>query len=198
MVINEVIHQYLLRLTQSQMKIIGEYLHEWPAKKKITCHDIIIMNTTQQSRLLSKWNNHGFYNSYTFSNTFNFENYINEINGWHIRLYCDHNNYSIISINAGLLSREPLGTNFSKISIKIQNFSFVKMHLKISSAKWWPFCSNGDSIPRPGWVRSVVWNGVSFIRIPSIGSVQLCRVYTTDRTRKSQMAMWLDMAVRDR
>ena len=28
----------------------------------------------------------------------------------------------------------PLGTNFSEILIKIQNFSFTKMHLKISSA----------------------------------------------------------------
>ena len=31
----------------------------------------------------------------------------------------------------------------SKISIKIQNFSFTKMHLKISSAKWWP-CFQGE------------------------------------------------------
>ena len=25
--------------------------------------------------------------------------------------------------------------------IQIQKFSFIKMHLKVSSAKWWPFCS---------------------------------------------------------
>ena len=36
--------------------------------------------------------------------------------------------------NAGLLSTRPLGTNFSEILIKIQNFSFTKMHLQISSA----------------------------------------------------------------
>ena len=42
--------------------------------------------------------------------------------------------------NAGLLPIGPLGTNFSEILIKTQNFSFMKMHLKISSAKWWPFC----------------------------------------------------------
>ena len=30
--------------------------------------------------------------------------------------------------------------------MKIQNFSFTKMHLKISSAKWWPFCPGGDEI----------------------------------------------------
>ena len=34
----------------------------------------------------------------------------------------------------------PLGTNFSKIRIEIQTFSFRKMHLKKSSVKWRPFC----------------------------------------------------------
>ena len=35
-----------------------------------------------------------------------------------------------IRTNAGLLSIGPLGTNFSEIWIEIQNFSFMKMHLK--------------------------------------------------------------------
>ena len=39
-----------------------------------------------------------------------------------------------------------LGTNFSEIFNKIQNFSFTNMHLKTSSAKWPPFC--------PGWDES--------------------------------------------
>ena len=34
----------------------------------------------------------------------------------------------------------PLGTNFSEILIGILIFSFKKMNLKISSAKWRPFC----------------------------------------------------------
>ena len=34
----------------------------------------------------------------------------------------------------------PLGTNFSELLIEIQRFSFAKMHLYISSAKWRPFC----------------------------------------------------------
>ena len=42
--------------------------------------------------------------------------------------------------SAGLLSIGPLETNISEILIQIQNFSFTKMHLKISSAKRWPFC----------------------------------------------------------
>ena len=40
----------------------------------------------------------------------------------------------------------PLGTTFSEIRIKIQNFSFIKMPLKISSAKWWSFRSGGDEL----------------------------------------------------
>ena len=35
-------------------------------------------------------------------------------------------------LNADLLSIGPLGTNFVEIEIKIENFSFIKMHLKMS------------------------------------------------------------------
>ena len=41
------------------------------------------------------------------------------------------------------MSIRPLGTNFGEILIKIQNFSFTKMHLKISSAKGRPFSPKG-------------------------------------------------------
>ena len=41
--------------------------------------------------------------------------------------------------NVGILLIGPLGTNFSDIFIEIQKFSFRKMHLKMSSAKWRPF-----------------------------------------------------------
>ena len=47
---------------------------------------------------------------------------------------------AIIWNNAGLLLIEPLGTNFGEISIEIQTFSFKKIHLNMSSAKWRPFC----------------------------------------------------------
>ena len=42
--------------------------------------------------------------------------------------------------NVGILLIGPLWTNFSEISIKIQTFSLTKMRLKVSSAKWCPFC----------------------------------------------------------
>ena len=47
---------------------------------------------------------------------------------------------AIIWNNAGILSFGLLGTNFSEILIEILTFSFKKMCLKVSSAKWWPFC----------------------------------------------------------
>ena len=48
--------------------------------------------------------------------------------------------------NADLLSIGPLGTNFIEIWIKIQKFSFLKMPLKMLSAKWQPFCLGGDEL----------------------------------------------------
>ena len=46
-----------------------------------------------------------------------------------------------------------LGTNVNDILIKLQNFSIKKMHLNISSAKWWPFC--------PGWGVDISLNLLS-------------------------------------
>ena len=47
---------------------------------------------------------------------------------------------AIIWTNAGILLTEPLGTNFSEMLIKIHTFLFKKMHFKMSSGKWRPFC----------------------------------------------------------
>ena len=47
---------------------------------------------------------------------------------------------AIIWTNAGILLIWSLGTNFNEILIGIQTFSFKKMHLKMASAKWRPFC----------------------------------------------------------
>ena len=45
-----------------------------------------------------------------------------------------------ILTNAGILLIWTSGTNFSQILIQIHKFSFKKMHLKMSSGKWRPFC----------------------------------------------------------
>ena len=42
--------------------------------------------------------------------------------------------------NVGILLIGPLGTNFSEMLIEIHTFSFKKIHLKMSSGKWQPFC----------------------------------------------------------
>ena len=47
---------------------------------------------------------------------------------------------AIIWTNAGILLIWPLVTNFNEIPTEIYIFSFKKMHLKMSSAKWRPFC----------------------------------------------------------
>ena len=47
---------------------------------------------------------------------------------------------AIIWTNAGILLIGTLGTNFSEILSKIHTFSFKKMHLKMSSGRWGPFC----------------------------------------------------------
>ena len=46
----------------------------------------------------------------------------------------------IIWTNAGILLMGPLGTNFSEILIEIRTFSSNKMHLKMSSGNWLPYC----------------------------------------------------------
>ena len=47
---------------------------------------------------------------------------------------------AIISTNAGILLIGPSGTIFSENLIEIHTFSFTKIHLKMSSGKWWPCC----------------------------------------------------------
>ena len=47
---------------------------------------------------------------------------------------------AIIWTSTGIWLIGPLGTNFSEILIEIITFSFKKMHLKVSSAKWRPCC----------------------------------------------------------
>ena len=47
---------------------------------------------------------------------------------------------AIIRTNAGILLIRPLGTNFSEFLVEILIFSFMKMRLKVSSAKRRPFC----------------------------------------------------------
>ena len=60
---------------------------------------------------------------------------------------------AIIWTNAGILLIGTLGTNFCEILSEIHTFSFKKMHLKMSSAKWRAFClSLNVSTVLPFWM----------------------------------------------
>ena len=48
---------------------------------------------------------------------------------------------AIIRTNPGILLIGPSGTNFNESLMEIRPFSFKKMRLKVSSAKWRPFVS---------------------------------------------------------
>ena len=61
---------------------------------------------------------------------------------------------AIIWTNAGILltKLKPLGTNFSEILIEIHTFSFKKIHFKMSTGKWRPFCLG------PNVLIALLWN----------------------------------------
>ena len=72
---------------------------------------------------------------------------------------------AIIWANAGILLIGPLETNFSEILIETCTFSFKKMHLKMLSGKWRPFClglnvlkvaTTYETYPHPH-IQSSVW-----------------------------------------
>ena len=48
--------------------------------------------------------------------------------------------HAIIWTNAGILIIRPVGTKFIEHLVEMHTFSFKKIHLKISPAKWRPFC----------------------------------------------------------
>ena len=64
---------------------------------------------------------------------------------------------AIIRTNAGILLSGPLGTNFNEILIEIHTFSFKKMHLKRSSAKWRPFGLDFNVLRHSDTFMSVQW-----------------------------------------
>ena len=59
---------------------------------------------------------------------------------------------AIIWTNAGILLIGPLGTNVSEILIEIHIFSFKKMHFKMLSGKWQPFCFSLNVLNRLLWL----------------------------------------------
>ena len=64
---------------------------------------------------------------------------------------------AIIWTNAGILLIWPSRTNLSEISIDIQTFSFKKIHFKMLSGKWRPFCL-GLNVLNATKTRSLIIN----------------------------------------
>ena len=81
---------------------------------------------------------------------------------------------AIIWTNAEILLIEPPGTSFSGILIEIHTISFKKMQLKMSSAKWRPFCLSLNVIIR--WLRLVPEAGIKGMDKSSHPTV-FCRVW---------------------
>ena len=68
---------------------------------------------------------------------------------------------AIIWTNAGILLFGPLGTKFSELLIEIHTFSFKKIHLKMSSGKWRPFCLGLNELIHWGQVTHVWVNALT-------------------------------------
>ena len=61
---------------------------------------------------------------------------------------------AIIWTNDGILLIGTSGINFSEILIETLLFSFEKMHLKVSSVKWRPFCLGHNALIYP-WMHHI-------------------------------------------
>ena len=64
---------------------------------------------------------------------------------------------AIIWTNAGIFLIRPLGTKFIEILIEPLAFSFKKIHLKMSSGKWRPFCLGLNELTRGHGNDLTVW-----------------------------------------
>ena len=74
---------------------------------------------------------------------------------------------AIIRTIVGILLNEPLETNFSEILIEIIIFSVKKMHLKMTSGNWWPFCLGLNELLPVSWVTFIhVLGKIGFRRKP--------------------------------
>ena len=93
---------------------------------------------------------------------------------------------AIIWTNAGILLIGPLGTNFSENLIGIQTFSFKKMHSKMLSAKWRPFClglnvliwntHNIFGCDTEGWRQWLIF-GIQYFLVQGLNMVEICQYH---------------------
>ena len=61
--------------------------------------------------------------------------------------------YQVITWNnTDMLAIASLGTKRNENCINVQKFSFIKMHLKVSSSKWRPFCTGPNVLNECGFI----------------------------------------------
>ena len=82
-----------------------------------------------------------------------------------IKVHCSHvapygiNSSPHLPLNKMAILGNSTLWNLSEILIKTQNLLLTKMHLKISSVKWQPFCQGGDELIS-SQSNSVIQNGI--------------------------------------
>ena len=78
---------------------------------------------------------------------------------------------AIIWTNAGISLIRNLGTNFSEILSEINTFLFKKIHLKMSSGKWRPFCLGLNVL-----IIGKQYSGILYFTVPERKFVTKIRV----------------------
>ena len=76
----------------------------------------------------------------------------NFLSSWLLAIWCPSCE-AIIWTNAGMLLIGRLGTSFGEILIEIHIVSFMKMHVKIPSGRWRPYC-HGISVLQSGYFQN--------------------------------------------
>ena len=103
---------------------------------------------------------------------------------------------AIIWTNAGILLIGPLWTKFSEILIETHTFSLEKMHLKMSSRKWRPFCLGLNVLSMKKYMSAMIADDLAIcLHIWSPGGVFFTAWkvvhYGMCRTREIKIFTWI-------
>ena len=102
---------------------------------------------------------------------------------------------SIMWTNAWILIGA-LGTNFSEISIETDAFSFMKIHLKMWSGKWWPICIGPNVLNevQPGLFSRIFFllqTGFAFITLGGWFDTRMSSYHCRNSHRKDKTVYYL-------
>ena len=107
----------------------------WELLASVWCSSRLTVRAVENADVIGKLNTHS-----------------NSSTHWgRVTYICVSNLATIGSDNDGILLIRPLGTNFSEILIENHIFSFKTTRLKLSSAKWRPFCIGLNVLTLKAW-----------------------------------------------